>query len=111
MPVGADARDQEIDSAGAADGGLVLRAESVVGLAGQEVNVLRQDVDRRKKVLPEIVIEAAHIRRWHADVFVEIENPGAGEVEIPLAIHSGEFAIEAKWRAACRQRKYGAWIG
>ena len=62
-------------------------------------------------MLPEIVIEAAHVRRWHADVFVKIENPGAGEVEIPLAIHSGEFAIEAKWRAACGQRKYCAWIG
>jgi len=79
---------------------LVIGAGGGVGRRGMKLNVLWPDVHSRKEMPPQIVIEAALIRRRYSDVFIKVEDSSAGEVEFFVAVHTGEVTIEAKGCAA-----------
>src|ERR1700743_849804 len=103
MPVAADAEDLQVDSAGVADGLLVSGAIAIVifrNRAVGDVDVFRFRVHMPKQILVHEVGKALGMRRWKAEIFVEIEADDAGKIERLFAMHANEFAVEGEHRAA-----------
>jgi hypothetical protein len=99
-----DAQDLEIYSAGVGDGGLVHVALDIDLLARNvtpwNVDVLGPDVDVIEEILPHVPVIAVDAVRSHRVVFVEVERHNVRKVELFLAMHAYQLAIDADRRAA-----------
>ncbi len=68
--------------------------------AVRNVNRVLGDVDVIKEMLAHEMAEALRMISFQSDVFVEIERRHPGEVNLAFCDHTGEFVIQAEWRAA-----------
>src|SRR5262249_46532152 len=103
VSIAADAEKLQVDSAGVADGLLVLFAIRVV-ITGErsfrDVDAGVRNIHVSKQMLLHKGAETLRMRWRNAEILVEIEPNNAREIKMLFAVQANEFAIEADHRAA-----------
>ena len=106
-----DAQQQEVDASGLSNRRLValtIRLD-LVGRdrAVGDMNVLLGNVDVAEKILVHPPVIALQPVGRDAVILVEVERRDAGEIELFLAVHPDQLAIDAHRRRTGRQAKHG----